>query len=72
MNRWLIVHDTTHTNGVFNEVFNHPKIVEFGVSGGISGNPQRNAAINQVNSGLIYFLDDDNIIHPNFWEIVHA
>lgn len=70
VNRWLIVHDTTYTNGVFTQAFNHPKITEFGVSGGISGNPQRNAALDQVKSGLIYFLDDDNIVHPNFWEIV--
>ena len=70
VNRWLIAHDVTKTNGVFTGVFNHPKITEFGVSGGISGNPQRNAALDQVKSGLIYFLDDDNIIHPNFWELV--
>jgi hypothetical protein len=25
-----------------------------------------------VNEGFIYFLDDDNIIHPEFWNIVEC
>jgi len=34
----------------------------------VSGNSQRNAGINALKEGYVYFLDDDNIIHPNFWK----
>ncbi len=38
---------------------------------GVVGNTQRNYALSLVeDDNYIYFLDDDNIIHPNFWEIV--
>ena len=38
-----------------------------------TGNVLRNAGISLVkgSSSYIYFLDDDNIMHPDFWEIVH-
>jgi glycosyltransferase involved in cell wall biosynthesis len=32
------------------------------------GNVQRNAAINFIKDDFIYFLDDDNIIHPELYE----
>jgi hypothetical protein len=34
----------------------------------ISGNSQRNYAIDMVKKGHIYFNDDDTLIHPNLWE----
>jgi hypothetical protein len=34
----------------------------------ISGNSQRNFAIDMVEEGFVYFNDDDTIIHPNIWE----
>lgn len=70
IDRWIIVHDTTKTGGVCTPLFDHPQIVEMGqVSspGSCSGNSQRNRALKLVRSGLVYFLDDDNIVHPNFW-----
>lgn len=32
----------------------------------VSGNAQRNEALDLVSEGFVYFLDDDNIIHPEF------
>ncbi len=32
------------------------------------GNDQRNSGLELVNEGWIYFLDDDNIIHPTFFD----
>lgn len=32
----------------------------------ISGNKQRNLILKNITDGFIFFLDDDNIIHPNF------
>ncbi len=34
----------------------------------VSGNSQRNYAIDMVNEGHIYFNDDDTTIHPDLWE----
>jgi hypothetical protein len=58
----------------------HPKITELfdsstDVSKGGFGNAQRNLGLkyvqhmygNQANSLWLYFLDDDNILHPNLW-----
>lgn len=70
---WIIVYDTTRTGGIFTPQFNHPQIVEIGhVSppGTCSGNSQRNVGLSRVTQGLVYFLDDDNIVHPRFWNII--
>ena len=70
--RWIIVHDTTMTRGVYSPLFDHPKITELGhisSPGTCSGNSQRNVALRLVRYGLVYFLDDDNVIHPDFWKI---
>jgi len=34
----------------------------------MSGNAQRNFALNLVMHGHIYFNDDDTIMHPNLWD----
>jgi len=70
---WIIIYDTT--NKKFEHKYNNvPKIVEYDYSDttGTSGNPQRNFGLDKVKNGFIYFLDDDNIIHPKFWEILPA
>jgi len=68
--QWLIVHDTAKRP--FIQRYSHPKITEIGhptPPGGRAGHAQRNAGIKLLNDGLIYFLDDDTIIHPSFWKI---
>jgi len=41
-------------------------------NGGISGNPQRNYALSKLTNpyALMYYLDDDNIIHPNLYKLL--
>jgi hypothetical protein len=34
----------------------------------ISGNSQRNLAIDLIDDGYVYFLDDDNILHPDLYD----
>ena len=72
INKWIIVYDTSN-NKKYNKLYeNHEKILEIECSIiGKVGNPQRNVGINYVDDGYIYFLDDDNIIHPNFWSIIN-
>ncbi len=33
---------------------------------GLSGNPQRNEALESVHTGFVCFMDDDNIMHPDY------
>jgi hypothetical protein len=33
------------------------------------GNSQRDYALDKIESGWIYFLDDDNIMHQGFWDM---
>lgn len=73
VDKWIIVYDTTKTDGKFEKRFNRPNIIEVGhVSPphSCSGNSQRNVALNMVSTGMVYFLDDDNVIHPEFWKLV--
>ena len=70
--KWVIIHDTR--NRPFERVFEsikNDKIVELECKdeGGV-GHQIRNYALdNVVKSGWLYFLDDDNIVHPNFWTL---
>ena len=62
-------------------MFDDPKIKEYTFKGpGISGNPQRNFALdldlNEYYSvsekpSYLYFLDDDNIIHPDLFSFMN-
>jgi hypothetical protein len=70
--KWFIVYDTSNGRTYTKMYEGHPKIIETECSGGISGNPQRNFALDLVEDGFVYFLDDDNIIHPNFWSIADS
>lgn len=36
----------------------------------ISGNSQRNFALDLIKDGYIYFNDDDTLLHPELWEAV--
>lgn len=67
--RWIIVYDTTK-NRTYEKQFEHPQIEEvFCDAIGISGNQQRNFGAAMVSEGHIYFVDDDNIVHPEFWTL---
>lgn len=69
--KWIIVYDTSKDRKYTKLYTEHPKILEIECNKGISGNPQRNYGMSIVQDGYIYFLDDDNIIHPEFWSIVN-
>jgi len=76
IDEWIIVYDG-------NKVMNNPKLFEnqennkikeyLYKSNGISGNPQRNYALSKVTNKntLLYYLDDDNIIHPNLYNLLN-
>ena len=75
--KWIIVYDTkiikdktkvfSNNNNII-ELFHQKKL-------SVSGNSQRNFALEYLNQKknkyfYIYFLDDDNIIHENFYKIL--
>tara|TARA_Y100000817_G_scaffold314286_1_gene312639 strand:- start:684 stop:1277 length:594 start_codon:yes stop_codon:yes gene_type:complete len=75
--KWIIVHDSDKVKEkAFGE--NGGRILEFFNNdlAGDSGNPQRNRGLEAVaelypeGSVFVYFLDDDNIIHPNFYVVL--
>jgi hypothetical protein len=75
VDEWIIVYDgskITDNPNLFKEQKNN-KIKEYvHNSKGISGNPQRNYALSKITNPntLLYYLDDDNIIHPNLYKLM--
>lgn len=73
---WIIVYDgskITDNPNIFQDQ-NNEKIKEYVYKGeGISGNPQRNYALTKVTnpSAVLYYLDDDNIIHPKIYRLLN-
>jgi len=73
---WIIVYDGSKIPDnpeIFKNQENN-KIKEYVVNDqGISGNPQRNYALTKITNPdtLIYYLDDDNIFHPNMYKLLN-
>lgn len=73
LEEWIIVYDGT-------KIIDNPYIFEnmenikeyVNKDDGASGNPQRNFALSKIKNlnSLIYFLDDDNIMHPFLYEVL--
>jgi SAM-dependent methyltransferase len=75
---WIIVYDGSKISKNPNLFINNNengKIKEYIYNGkGISGNPQRNYALSQITdeNTLLYYLDDDNIMHPNLYSLLNV
>jgi hypothetical protein len=69
---WIIIYDTRYMPFI-KRYENEAKIMEFECKDdGVVGHQIRNMALREiVREGLIYFLDDDTILHPYFWTIVN-
>ena len=74
VDEWIIVYDgskITYNPKVFE---NNNKIKEYIFKGpGTSGNQQRNYALTKITNPdtLLYYLDDDNIIHPDMYQLLN-
>jgi SAM-dependent methyltransferase len=73
---WIIVYDGSKIidNPHLFENQENNKIKEYVFEGeGISGNPQRNYALTKITNPdtLLYYLDDDNIFHPNMYKLLN-
>ena len=65
--RWIIVTDSNTVGEMLSpELWDDTKYISHPTNySGASGNPQRNAALKESQGDYVYFLDDDNIIHPD-------
>jgi hypothetical protein len=68
VSKWYIVYDVRHV--VFKKQFDDDKIVELACTeDGIAGHQIRNMMLSKISHGMVYFLDDDTVMHPNFWKL---
>ncbi len=77
--RWLIIYDGTKIEKNYKHFKNKDQIEELtyiSKSNEVLGNGQRNFGLEYVEKNFsshqpfIYFLDDDNIVHPNFYNLL--
>jgi predicted O-methyltransferase YrrM len=77
IHEWIIVYDgskITENPYLFTNHLNNDKISEYLYKGnGISGNSQRNFALENIKNKdtYLYYLDDDNIIHEDLYKILN-
>lgn len=73
--RWIIVHDATEEERAPVFPLEPTWIREYFVPGKISGYPQKNFALDHLKlmeySGWVYFLDDDNLMHPDWFDTLN-
>ena len=70
---WVLVYDTSVQNDLEPQFTDNPQVIEVYYHSKEEadwGNTQRNKGMEKVTQGLLYFLDDDNLMHPHFWEIL--
>jgi len=71
IDKWIIVYDTSRDRTYTRLYDSHLHILEVECDVvGSAGHPQRNYGMSLVDNGFIYFLDDDNILHPEFGSII--
>lgn len=66
--KWIIVFDSDQ-EPVYPEIDN-AEFLYIKNDESISGNAQRNLALSKVEAGFIFFLDDDTVLHPLFWNSI--
>ncbi len=67
---WIVVMDRSNCDDVPPAVLRHPLARVMAHEGGSWGNRQRNLGMWEAAGDFVYFLDDDNIIHPNLMPLL--
>ena len=72
---WYITLDKSKVNSVPIELLGNDNIL-FSTIDSIDilndgAGQARNILFNKIEEGYIHVIDDDNIVHPNFWNLIH-
>ena len=72
---WYIVFDTSKVDlnsnqDIITKLNKIQNVFTLDIPGGISGNSQRNFALDHIKEGYCYFLDDDNLLYHNFYNVL--
>jgi hypothetical protein len=71
IDKWYIIYDTSKCRRYEFQFSTDNKIVElFCDEPGFAGHPQINMALDLIDKGFVYIMDDDNIFHPTFWTLL--
>lgn len=71
IDKWYIIYDTSKCRRYEFQFSTDSKIVElFCDQPGFAGHPQINMALDLIDKGFVYIMDDDNIFHPTFWTLL--
>ena len=65
---WYLVYDRVEPFKFYHGDTSIFTVIHHSTGDDIAGNVQRNKALDFIHDGFVYFLDDDNIIHPDFYE----
>ena len=77
--KWIIIYDGSKISENYIQFSNNQNIIEIiykSKKDEIQGNAQRNEGLNYVSKNFsdqnifIYFLDDDNVVNPNFYKLL--
>ncbi len=68
--QWVVVLDGPKRGDVPLSVLQDPRVEVHEQRGGIWGNVQRNFGLSQAKGDCVYFLDDDNVIHPRLSTLI--
>ena len=77
--KWIIIYDGSKISENYKQFKNNQNVIELvykSKKDEIQGNAQRNKGLNYVSKNFsdqnifIYFLDDDNVVNPNFYKLL--
>ena len=70
IDKWIIVYDTSKGDTYTWSYKKDKCIIEAECPDkGVMGYAQKNFGLKFVKKGMVYFLDDDTIMHPDFWKV---
>lgn len=71
LNKWYIIYDTSKNRNYTFKYKDNSKIIELNYNKkGVCGHPQINYALSLIKDGFVYIMDDDNIVHSEFWKLL--